>query len=93
MNKAEALKLYGKVFEIQGEHNGRWENEYIQEDSSMQYHQEMTEIADELNIQYEKDPHAYADEEEDLFEYQYLDIMGCEVKELILKHLRDIILD
>lgn len=52
MNKKQALELLIKLEVAQGEHNGRWENEYIQEDSSYRYFDDVTTIADMCGIEY-----------------------------------------
>lgn len=92
MNKAEALKLFEEVQTKQGEHNGRWEDEYSQEYSSEIYLAEMISYAEFLEIEFDKDPESYREDEDD-HDYMVWDQMGFEIKTLIDKKLRDIILD
>lgn len=91
MNKAEALKMYQEVFMAQGEHNGRWEDEYSQEGSAITYKDQMIEFAEELNLEFDHNPMSYADEE-DMDKAMIFDCMGFELRQMIEKKLRDIIL-
>ena len=52
MDKIEAMNLLMLLERRQGELNGRWENEYIIEDSSYRYFYDITEIADKCKIEY-----------------------------------------
>lgn len=92
MNKAEALKMYEKLSEEQGRNNGLWEVEYF--DCAERYMKAMINACDKLEIEYSKEINDYLDEEEvvDLELYQKQDIMGYDLKQIIFKHLRDIIL-
>ena len=92
MNKAKALKKYASIFQALGEHCGRWRDELDQEDSSKEYLSIMIQYADELHLEYDKDPHSY-EYNNDLYEYQYWDAMGFELFQMIEKTLRPIILD
>lgn len=95
MNKKEALKLYGEVNEKQGEHNGRWEDEYSQESSSVRYMEQMISYAQDLNIDFDPDPLSYYNyyekkEKPDYFNY---DAMGFKLKVMICEKLETIILN
>lgn len=96
MNKAEALKMYKEVQIAQGEHNGRWEDEYNQGESSNTYMNQMIKFAENLEIDFDHNPKAYPwdqdeDPEEDETYFNY-DAMGYELKCMIDKKLEDIIL-
>lgn len=52
--KKEALRLLMDLERAQGEHNGRWEDELNIEDSSLQYFEDVTSIADEIGMEYAK---------------------------------------
>ena len=54
MDRREAINYLIELSKKQGEHNGRWENEYIQEESAMIYCDDMKEIADGVGIEYAK---------------------------------------
>ncbi len=92
MNKNEALKLYGEVNEKQGEHNGRWEDEYSHERSSVRYMDQMISYAQDLNIDIDQDILSYYEkkEEHDCFN---CDEAGFELKMKICEKLETIILD
>ena len=54
MDKQEAVKTLITLETKQGEHNGRWEDGYNIKYSTAIYYNDITQIADELDIPYAK---------------------------------------
>lgn len=87
---------------IQGTHNGRWKDEYAQEDSSKEYLREMKKFADKYEVSYAPilkdnfDADYWEDEDFDIYTYMAMDELGfdlkCQVEKIInnkIKQLSD----
>ena len=95
MNKREAINYLIELSIKQGEHNGRWENEYIQEESAMIYCDDMQRIADDIGIEYAKGDD-FIEELEELKEdidcFNAYDEWGFILQQKLEKHLINIIM-
>lgn len=92
VSKKYALNCYKDIIKAQGEHTGRWENEYIHEDSSIRYFEEMVDMANMLELNFSDNPDDYLDDygEEDIYIKE--DIAGFELFMKLENILRNIIL-
>lgn len=95
MDKREAINYLIELSKKQGEHNGRWENEYIQEESAMIYCDDMKEIADDIGIEYAKGDdfiEELEELEEDIDCFNAYDEWGFMLQQKLEKHLINVIM-
>lgn len=95
MDRREAINYLIELSKKQGEHNGRWENEYVQEESAMRYCYDMKEIADCVGVEYAKDDDFVKELDElkeDIDCFNPYDEWGFILQQKLEKHLINIIM-
>lgn len=88
----ETLRDLCDLHFAEGLHTGRWEDDSAMDDSAEEYLATMIALAEKYNIEYDKDLSNYIEDNEYEAECYTMDRMGFEVKELIEKHLLEILI-
>lgn len=94
MDISELLRDLYELGKIQGEHNGRWRDEYDREESSSEYLRKVQQMADKYNIKYNDnlDDYTMYDEEEIDYTDDYLGFeLLQEIKVYLMKNIKGVI--
>lgn len=81
-DKKQLINDLYRIAEIQGEHTGRWSNEFAREDSSEYYLEKMEMYAETYGISYDDNLEHYRYYDEDLL-YELQDRLAGKLHELL----------
>ena len=93
ITKSHALRILQDVEREQGEHNGRWEDEYCHEEISIIYFEQMLGHARFIGLNCSDDPTTYYEEWEEDDVIEPGDTAGFIIKEKLVSILKNIILE
>lgn len=88
---SEVLRDLCDLHFAEGLHTGKWEDEDAMDESAEEYLETMTMLADKYHLEYDKNLLNYIEDEEYEAECYTMDRMGFEVREIVEKHLLEIL--